>query len=44
MNKDISIPGISKKELKFYLDHWGFKISEEDYERIYKEFDKDNDG
>ena len=44
MNKYISVTGISKNEFKFYLDHWGFKISEDDLDRIYSEFDKDRDG
>ena len=45
MNKDINTSGIiSKAELMFYFNHWGLKMSEEQFEEIYNTFDVDGDG
>ena len=35
---------ISKKELWYYLDFWGMKISQEEFEKVYASFDVDGDG
>lgn len=35
---------ISPNELKFYLHFWGIDISEEEFQRVFKNFDIDNDG
>lgn len=35
---------ISPNELWFYLDFWGMKISQEDFDKVYKSFDVDGDG
>lgn len=35
---------ISKNELKFYLHFWGIDISDEDFKRVYNNFDVDKDG
>ena len=39
MNKDIHSDGISDNELRFYLDHWGLKMSDEKFKQIYSKFD-----
>ena len=45
MNKDTSESGIiSKPELKFYFNHWGLKMSEKQFDKIYDMFDADKDG
>lgn len=46
MSKDINNTQqtIQKHELKFYLDHWGLKMSEEQFQEIYNMFDVDKDG
>ena len=44
MNKDTTQEGISPPELKFYLDHWGFRCSEEMLKELYDHFDTDKDG
>ena len=44
MNKDSNTDGISRPELKFYLDHWGMKMSEKQFGEIYSMFDLDKDG
>ena len=32
INKDIDADGyISEKELKFYLNHWGYKLSDQEF-------------
>lgn len=31
MNKDISTEGISPPELKFYLDHWGIRLTDKQF-------------
>ncbi|CDW79951.1 px domain containing protein [Stylonychia lemnae] len=43
MSKDKS-GGIIHEELKFYLDHWGFKVDTETLNYIYKRLDWDKDG
>ena len=43
-SKDQSISGISKPELKFYLNHWGLKITEQQFNDLYSSFDLDGDG
>jgi len=43
MSKDKS-GGIIHEELKFYLDHWGFKLDEQTLNYIYKRLDWDQDG
>lgn len=37
---------ISKREFKYYLEHWGMDhlISETDFERVFNDFDVDGDG
>lgn len=35
---------IMEEELKFYLDHWGFQMSEEQFNQVFKKFDFDCDG
>ena len=44
MNKDINVEGISPPELKFYLNHWGIKMQESQFNDIYKYFDQNGDG
>ena len=44
MNKDIHTDGISKNELRFYLNHWGLRMSDEQFKAIYAMFDSDGDG
>lgn len=44
MNKDISCEGISPSELKFYFNHWGIKMTDEQFQEIYEWFDGDKDG
>ena len=44
MNKDISCEGISPAELKFYFNHWGIKMTDEQFKEIYEWFDGDKDG
>ena len=45
INKDPRETGyISQSELKFYLDHWGFKLTQEQFESVYNSFDFDGDG
>ena len=45
MNKDINQSGyISTNELKFYLNHWGLKLNDKEFQAIYDAFDVDNDG
>ena len=45
LNKDIQSQGfISKKELNFYLNHWGLKLTEAQFDKVYKAFDVDGDG
>ena len=44
MNKDISTEGISPPELKFYFNHWGIKMTDEQFQEIYEWFDADGDG
>lgn len=44
MNKDTNADGISPPELKFYLNHWGFKVTETQFRDLYKFFDVDADG
>ena len=35
---------ISKEELKFYLNHWGIAVSDEEFDELYNKFDIDQDG
>ena len=35
---------ISKREFKFYLEFWGLDIAEEDFNRVFSNFDLDQDG
>ncbi len=35
---------ISDKELKFFLNFWGMKAEEEEFQEVFKLFDHDNDG
>ena len=35
---------IQKWEMKYFINHWGFKMSPEEFEEIYDRFDVDNDG
>ena len=44
MNKDIHTDGISREELRFYLNHWGLNMTDERYNEIYSMFDNDKDG
>mmetsp|Transcript_25254 Transcript_25254/g.39072 ORF Transcript_25254/g.39072 Transcript_25254/m.39072 type:complete len:99 (-) Transcript_25254:2491-2787(-) len=45
MNKDTNSGGkITPGELKFYFNHWGLKMSEEQFLKIYDMFDVDKDG
>lgn len=44
MNKDIHSDGITEGELKFYLNHWGLRMSDQKFHEIYKMFDIDRDG
>ena len=45
MNKDINQSGyISTNELKFYLNHWGLKLNDKEFQAIYDAFDVDKDG
>ena len=44
MNKDIHTDGISKDELRFYLNHWGLQMTDERFLEIYAMFDNDKDG
>lgn len=45
INKDLDADGyISEKELKFYLNHWGYKLSEKEFADVYNMFDVDGDG
>ena len=30
--------------MKFYLDHWGFKLTEAEFQKVYDAFDYDGDG
>jgi hypothetical protein len=32
------------EELKFYLNHWGFIIDEDQFEKVFRKFDLDCDG
>ncbi len=36
--------GIEPKELKFYLNHWGFKLSDDNFKELFRKFDLDGDG
>ena len=45
INKDPGETGyISKGELKFYLDHWGFKLTDQEFKHVYDTIDYDKDG
>ena len=35
---------ILKKELRYYLEHWGFKINEALLDQLFKKLDYDQDG
>lgn len=35
---------IEKPELRYYLNHWGFKYSEPLFEKLFKLLDVDGDG
>ena len=35
---------ISKKEFRFFLNFWGMDISEEEFNKCFKNFDLDGDG
>jgi gamma-glutamyltranspeptidase len=35
---------ISKNELQFYLHFWGIDISDQDFQRVFNNFDVDKDG
>lgn len=37
-------PYIDKKELIFFLEHWGFPLQEAQADIVFKFFDKDGDG
>ena len=42
--KEQDFEGISKSELQFYLDHWGLKMNQKQFEQIYNMLDLDCDG
>lgn len=45
MNKDINANGyLSREELAFYLNHWGLKTTEEEFNDVFNMFDMDRDG
>jgi len=45
LNKDTASQGyISKSELNFYLNHWGLKLTDAQFDRVYNAFDVDGDG
>ena len=45
MNKDVKATGfLSQGELRFYLDHWGLNVTDEEFQKIFKVFDVDGDG
>ena len=45
INKDPGETGyISKNELKFYMDHWGFKLTDREFQGVYDAIDYDKDG
>ena len=48
MNKEVSPEGaqdgITKPELRFYCNHWGLKMTDEQFDEIYAMFDADGDG
>ena len=45
INKDTTASGfISQKELQFYFDHWGLKMTPEQFQEVYSFFDVDKDG
>ena len=35
---------IAAEELKFYLEHWGLRLSDEQFQFIFDKFDCDKDG
>ena len=45
MNKDITAAGyITPNEFRFYLNHWGLKITDKQFWEVYSMFDVDGDG
>ena len=43
-NKDTKVNGISEGEFRFYVNHWGLKMSEQQFSKLFKTFDVDHDG
>ena len=35
---------VSKEELKYYLNHWGFNPSAQDFDGLFRTLDHDKDG
>ena len=45
INKEPGETGyIAKSELKFYMDHWGFKLTEAEFQGVFDAIDYDKDG
>ena len=45
IKKDVETEGyITEAELMFYLNHWGLKMTPEQFKEIYSMFDVDQDG
>jgi Ca2+-binding EF-hand superfamily protein len=43
MNKERD-SAIAEDELRFYLQHWGLNLTDEQFNIIFKMFDQDGDG